>query len=101
LNSADIECHDGSKAMLDESDDFGNVGGEGEDTMVNGTHNKGNEVTECYPDPLLAYQDGYTCLTLMKIVCIARITSTWVRSLTYEILLDHVLKLPQCSYFRY
>ncbi|KAG2098541.1 hypothetical protein BD769DRAFT_1677601 [Suillus cothurnatus] len=50
--------------MLDDSDDFGNVGGEGEDTMVDGTHNKGNEVTECYPDPLLAYQDGYTFLSL-------------------------------------
>lgn len=45
---------------------FGNVGGEGEDTMVDGTHNEGNEVTECYPDPPLAYQDGYTFLSLFN-----------------------------------
>ncbi|KAG2109555.1 uncharacterized protein F5147DRAFT_772863 [Suillus discolor] len=63
-NSADIERHDGSEAMLDDSDDFGNVGGEGEDTMVDGTYNKGDKVTECYPDPPLAYQDGYTFLSL-------------------------------------
>ena len=67
MDSVDIEHHVsfqpelGGEVMLD---DFGDVGGEGDDITGGGTQDEGSEVTDYFPDPPLAYQDGYTFLSV-------------------------------------
>ncbi|KAG2123438.1 hypothetical protein DEU56DRAFT_745404 [Suillus clintonianus] len=66
-SDSDVEPHHASEAVfrndLEENFyDFGNFGGEEED--IARVHGGSGEVTDYFPDPPLAYQDGYTFLGL-------------------------------------
>ncbi|KAG1882344.1 hypothetical protein F4604DRAFT_1921484 [Suillus subluteus] len=70
LDPVDIEHHVSQEPELGGEAivvDFGDVGGEfsdEENIMGGGTLDEGSEATDYYPDPSLAYQDGYTFLSL-------------------------------------
>lgn len=70
LDPANIEHHIphepelGGKAMVVDFGDVGSEFGDEENIMGGGILDEGGEVTEYYPDPPLAYQDGYTFLNL-------------------------------------
>ncbi|KAG2148856.1 hypothetical protein DEU56DRAFT_730116 [Suillus clintonianus] len=55
----------GSETMLD---DFGDISGEEVNIAGahSGTQDEGGEVTDYFPDPPLAYEDGYTFLSLFE-----------------------------------
>ncbi|KAG1841109.1 hypothetical protein DFJ58DRAFT_732561 [Suillus subalutaceus] len=54
----------GGEAMVVDFGDDGGEFGDEENIMGGGIMDEGGEVTEYYPDPPLAYQDGYTFLNL-------------------------------------